>query len=276
MTAGTHGFFKGKLQRFGSQLEVENASEYRLIRGSGRGGYIPEDKIPPEKLEQIRAFGQAGLDDITSIYAERLPGVQVPLPSAVKVEAAEFEQAFGRGNTNAAPAGIDQRELYLNPRANFWDNPEQITSQLNRKGMWSSGAKYHVIRHEVGHIAYEDALRSRFPSVQSVMGDAEFGGIIKEDIRVLLNPEDKNFNPGAAMNKIDDAFVTGNLQDLIGGFGAGEAEIARSVSLRAEAGPTELVAEVFAGTLAGKGYNQNVLELYQRFMGPELPRVKGR
>ena len=51
-------------------------------------------------------------------------------------------------------------------------------------------------------------------------------------------------------------------------------QLAARVSQYATVNPAELVAEVFAGTRAGKLYDDDVMDLYKRLHGPDLPENK--
>jgi hypothetical protein len=70
-------------------------------------------------------------------------------------------------------------------------------------------------------------------------------------VRRLLNPEFETYkNPAGEV--------------------ISEKDIATRVSKLAAENPKKFVAEVFAGMMAGRKFDQDVMELYRKFLGPEL------
>lgn len=101
---------------------------------------------------------------------------------------------------------------------------------------WSSDDPRHVVYHETGHLLHYRKREDR---------------ILADDGTIL---------------RFDD--TTGYVAD----FDLGQKTfISQNVSRYAFTNSNEFVAEVYAGHLGGQTYSDEVMEMYRKFRGPELP-----
>lgn len=101
-----------------------------------------------------------------------------------------------------------------------------------RVGFLTGDSPQHAIRHEVGHHMHNKSLQRKYDNIK----------ITKKQYGEALS---------------------GSVRD--------EATVARDVSIYGSSNNGELVAEVYAGKLAGKEFPDHIMEQYWELYGPPLP-----
>jgi hypothetical protein len=61
----------------------------------------------------------------------------------------------------SSPAQMVGETVYINPKADFWENPAEFLKEQFAAGYWSSKSPDSLIFHEVGHYAHEMFLRKQ-------------------------------------------------------------------------------------------------------------------
>ncbi len=85
-------------------------------------------------------------------------GLQMPL--TVMVYARYFETAYPNAFTDI-PAMADQRVVFLNPKADLWQNALENSRRAFAARFWSTPSPLHVFFHEYAHLLQNEATRNR-------------------------------------------------------------------------------------------------------------------
>jgi hypothetical protein len=154
----------------------------------------------------------------------------------------------GKGVMNksaVAAYGTLTDTLFINTDNSYW-NPKKTATALMAEaatGYWSAGTWLHPVIHEIGHKLNADAV-----------GDlSEFNGPKFE-----------------AWGGRPNTMGTKGYDGRPGGGAVRDVSIAMKVSRYAGENPAEFVAEVFAGSLEGKEYDDEVMEMYKYYQGPDV------
>jgi hypothetical protein len=143
-------------------------------------------------------------------------------------------------STPAATAGIGKGLIIINPKAEEWGPGGEKLQEYEASVGWSSARDDDfTLLHECGHVAH---LRK--------IGEGRFG-------------EPKEWKGGFYINDNGE------------GVQKDQAITHKKISAYGASDPDEMIAEVYAGHLAGKKWGADVLRIYAKYGGPKLPK-RGR
>jgi hypothetical protein len=139
-------------------------------------------------------------------------------------------------------------ELRLNPRNTvFWNDPGRFGARQHAAGFWSSADPGHVVFHETGHEAQVKRLHHFL--VTNTPAKREPDIFTLEWVRSTF--------PEGNMNRAMEEIITPELAPRI------LAQVGRHALTTTQ----EFVAEVFAGRMAGRQYDPEIMQLYEDWFG---------
>ena len=181
----------------------------------------------------------------------------LPMPDFLRVDdSLDASGVFRLSGTGNRADGVTSTGLVFNPRDVRLS--EQTRFAQFRSGFWSDDHPDHIVRHEFGHWLHFRRTKYVFrdqPSTHTESGFVEQAAWERQWPR----PSSSNSSFGFAR-----AFSARSEEE----------DIAARVSRYATTNPTEFVAETFTGLMSGRTYDAEVMALYQRYRGPEVPSVQ--
>jgi len=141
-------------------------------------------------------------------------------------------------------------ELRLNPRNTvFWNDPGRFGARQHAAGFWSSADPGHVVFHETGHAAMVQGLYEAITRGGTAMTHVVTPEWVQEGL-------DSFVDTMPTAEHVDRALAE---------------KILRQVGRHALVSLPEFVAEVFAGLMAGRHYDEDILTKYRDCGGPPVP-----
>ncbi len=154
-----------------------------------------------------------------------------PMMERVWIDASRF----GKGSNAIAHYDPNVDAFVCNSNAPFWNNPGKVARQSEVTHFWTSGDPLHVVYHEMGH--WENWQK---------MGQLGSSGRVNH-------------------------WIAWGSKSGTAPFTSAELSLVRKhVSTYGATCPLEMVAEVYAGHLAGKTFPPEIIAIYKRFYGPPL------
>jgi len=176
---------------------------------------------------------------VANAYADELTATgSVPGNLRFKAGSNKGDVAAYARSVNTSTGDLISEYVRIYSNSTYWKDPDSVRKQIVDNGFWSSEDPNHPIVHEFGHWRHAQ-----------VITQDKFGFGFKYDGQVFSN---KSF--GSTARRVT----------------------AQKVSRYGATSPPEFIAETYAGLRSGNTYDQDVMDLYRLYGGPEVKQSEPR